>query len=94
MATYLMLGKYSMDSIKGISADRTQKARELLEQYGGRLQTAYALLGEHDLALVVDLPDNQHALKASVALAKLLAISFTSAPAVAVEEFDTIMKQV
>jgi uncharacterized protein with GYD domain len=92
MATYLMFGKYSADSIKGISAERTGKANAVLQKYGGEMKAGYALLGEHDLVLIVDLPDTEQAVKASVALSKLTGIGFSTSPAVSVADFDKLME--
>jgi uncharacterized protein with GYD domain len=90
MSTYLMFGKYSPDSIKEISAERTKKATKLIKDNGGSVKSGYALLGKTDLVMVVDFPSNKDAMKASVGLAKLLGISFTTAPAVTMEEFDKL----
>jgi uncharacterized protein with GYD domain len=88
MATYVMFGKYSGQALKGISASRTQKAAGIIKKYGGKMKSAYALLGKVDLVLVVDLPGNKEAFKVSLALTKLTGIAFTTAPAFIVEEFD------
>jgi uncharacterized protein with GYD domain len=63
----------------------------LIAENGGKVLSGYALLGESDLVLIVDLPGTAEAMKTSIGLAKLLGISFTTAPAVSVEEFDTLM---
>lgn len=94
MATYFMFGKYSAKAMKEMSAERTQKAAALVKQYGGEVKSAYALLGEHDLVLIVDLPDTDQAIKTSVALTKLTGIGFTTAPAVTVEAFDKMIEEV
>jgi len=91
MAKFLMLGRYSQEAIKGISQDRTKKGVEVIEKAGGKVNSIYALLGNYDLALVVDFPGVAEAMKASVALAKLTGIGFTTSAAISVEEFDTIM---
>lgn len=91
MSTYVLFGKYSPGSIKDISAERTQKATQLIADNGGSVKSGYAMLGETDLMLVVDFPSNDAAMKASVGLAKLLGIGFTTAPAVSVEEFDKLV---
>jgi uncharacterized protein with GYD domain len=85
-----MFGKYSSDAVKEISAERTATAAAMLEDVGGEFKGGYALLGETDLILIVDLPGVKEAMKASVELNKLLGISFTTAPAVTVEEFDKL----
>jgi uncharacterized protein with GYD domain len=86
-----MFGKYSPESAKAISAKRTTQATDVIKKYGGQFKTGYALLGDVDLVLVVDLPDTQRAMQTSAALTKLLGISFTTSPAVMVEEFDKLM---
>ena len=94
MATYLMLGNYSHESIKEISAERTGAANALIEKHGGKVIAGYALLGEKDLVLILDLPDNEQAMKTSVALSKMLGIGLTTSPAVTVETFDKLTEDV
>ena len=77
--------------MKEISAERTQKATQLVNDAGGSVKSGYALLGETDLVLVADFPNNDAAMKASVGLAKLLGIAFSTAPAVSIEEFDKLV---
>lgn len=91
MAKFLMLGRYSVEAVKGITAERTNKVVGVIEKSGGKVNFMYALLGTYDLAFVVDLPGIQEAMKSSVTLTKLTDISFTTFPAVAVEEFDKIV---
>ncbi len=91
MATYLMFGKYSVESAKAISAKRTKQSIDVMKKYGGELKAGYALLGEVDLVLVLDLPDTERAMQTSAALTKLLGISFTTAPAVTIEQFDKLI---
>ncbi|MCM8765972.1 MAG: GYD domain-containing protein [Candidatus Omnitrophica bacterium] len=91
MAKFLMLGKYSLEGIKGISKERTKKVTEAIEKAGGKVERMYALLGNYDLAFLVDFPDNSSAIKASVSLSKLTGIGFTSYPALSVEEFDKLV---
>jgi uncharacterized protein with GYD domain len=90
MTTFLMFGKYSAQAMKEISPERTQKTYALIKQLGGEVKAMYAMLGETDLLLVVALPDIEAAMKASLGLAKMTGISFSTAPAVTVEEFDRL----
>jgi len=91
MAKFLMLGKYSVEAIKGITAERTTKVIDAIQKAGGKVNFMYALLGAYDLAFVVDFPSISEALKASVMLTKLTGIAFTTSPAVTVEEFDKLV---
>jgi uncharacterized protein with GYD domain len=91
MATYVMLGKYTLEGLRGISAKRTDEARALLQQHGGELKALYALLGEVDILAIVELPDMARAMQLAVALTRLLGVRFTTAPAVTIEEFDKLM---
>jgi len=91
MDTFFLFGKYSADALKDISAKRTGKAQALIGKYEGKVHSMYALFGDKDLVFIVDFPTHQDAMKASVALAKLTGIAFSTSPAVPVEEFDKMM---
>jgi uncharacterized protein with GYD domain len=93
MATFLVFGKYSAEGLGAISADRTQQAEALVRKLGGEIQAGYALLGETDLVFVIDFPSTEAAMQASVAISRLTGIAFTTAPAVAVDDFDQLMTE-
>ena len=93
MSTYFMFGKFSIDAVKEISAERTKKATAIVEKCGGKIKAVYALLGDIDTVAIVDFPGMKEAMKASVELTKLLGISFTTAPAVTMEEFDKLIQK-
>ncbi len=90
MATYVMLGRYTAESVKGISADRTRQARAIYDMHGGTMQTMYGLLGGNDLMVIADLPDTAAAMKASMAMTKLTGVGFVTMPAVDIAEFDRL----
>ena len=91
MGTFFMFGRYSADSIKDISAKRTNKAKEKIEELGGKLVSVYALLGEVDIVLIVEFPGKEEAMQASVALSRMLGVGFTTAPAVTADVFDALV---
>jgi uncharacterized protein with GYD domain len=91
MATFFMFGKYTSESIKKISAERTQQAVNEIRKMGGEVNAMHVLLGEYDLVICVKLPGIEDAVKASVALARLTGIAFTTCPAVEVEAFDRLI---
>jgi len=91
MAKFFMYGKYTKEAMEGISTDRTNKALDAIAKAGGKVNSMYALLGKYDIVLITDFPGVAEVMKASVALNKLTNISFTSFPAITMEEFDKII---
>ena len=91
METFIMAGRYSVDAVKKISGARSQRANQIVRQCGGKIVAAYATLGEVDMLLIVDFPGVAEAMKASVGLNKAFGISFTTRPALRIEEFDKIV---
>lgn len=90
MATYIMFGKMSMEATRSVSAKRTDDAIALIRQLGGEFRAGYALLGDVDFVVIVDLPDTERVMQASVGLSRLLGIVFQTAPAVTIDEFDKL----
>ena len=84
MAKFLMLGKYSLEAVKQIAASRTEKVVDVIKKSGGSVDSMYALLGNYDLAFLVNFPGNAEAMKASIAITKLTGIAFTTSSAVTV----------
>ncbi|MCH7574710.1 MAG: GYD domain-containing protein [Candidatus Marinimicrobia bacterium] len=93
MITCFMFGTYSGPSLNDVSPDRTKEAVTQIGELGGEVKSMYALLGTHDLVLIVNFPDISQALKASVLLTRRLGIQFSTHPAVTVEEFDALMSE-
>ena len=91
MPIFMFFGKYSSESLKGISSERTDRAVNLIEKHGGKVISMYAVLGEHDLVFTLDFPDAEKAMATSVELNKLTGISFTTSPVVEVEKFDKLV---
>lgn len=91
MAKYIMMGKYSIDAVKGAKAARTKKALGMIKKAGGRVTAMYALLGKYDIMLVTDFPGTKNVMKAAVDMTKLTGISFVSNPAITIAEFDKMI---
>jgi uncharacterized protein with GYD domain len=94
MPIFLMFGNYTTETVKGISSERTEKVVNIIKQNGGEVRSMYAVLGEHDLVFIVDFPDIEKVMAASLAIRKLTGISFKSSPLVEVEKFDRLVSKV
>ena len=91
MATFFMFGRYSAEALEKVSVDRTRQAHQVIDELGGEVKGIYALMGEYDIVIVVELPRMAEAMQASIALKRLTDISFFTAAAMPVEEFDQIV---
>ena len=94
MAIYIFLGRYSAEAIKGISAERTQKANELAGNFGGGIKDVYALMGKNDLLIVAQFPGSGAALQFSVAMSRMTGIAFTTSEAIPAADFDELMGKI
>ncbi len=94
MATFFLFGKYSAASLKDISAKRSQAAAATVKKLGGELKSIHALLGKHDIVMIVELPGIEEAVKCSLSLARQTGIAFTTAPAIPVEQFDKLAGEI
>ncbi len=90
MSTYLMYGKYNPGSLGKISRERTDNALNLIKANGGQIKSSFALFGNYDLLFIIFFAKNIDAMKTSVELGKILDISFTTFPAITIDEFDEL----
>lgn len=90
MGLYLMYGKYNPGSLEKISAERTEKAKDLVQENGGTIKSSYALLGEQDLLIIANFPNVKSVVKTSVEMGNLLGLTFSTIPAITIEEFDSL----
>ena len=93
MATFFLFGKYSHEALKKISPERTRKAMSVIQKYGGRVKSVYAMLGGNDLVFIITLPGAAQATMVSIALSRLTGISFTTSEAIPVDQFDKLAKE-
>ncbi len=92
MSLFLMCGKYNSASLKEINPERTEKAKTLIEENGGKIKAGYALLGDMDLLLVVDFPKMKSVIKTSVEMSNVLGINFSTIPAITIDDFDKLFE--
>ena len=62
MPKYLISASYSGGGLQGLRRDKASARRQAItsaiESIGGKLECEYFALGEHDVYLIADLPDN------------------------------------
>lgn len=70
MPTYIFLATWTDQGIRAIneSPRRLDAARKLLHDMGGELQSFYMTMGDYDLVLVLDAPDDAVAARFSLKL--------------------------
>lgn len=90
MGLYLMHGKYNPGALQEISPERTEKAKDLVQENGGNIKASYALLGDNDLLFIVNFPSIKSVVKTSVEMGNMLGISFSSTPIITIDEFDKL----
>ena len=91
MSTYFMFGKYSSSGFGNMSKERTERIIQIVENFGGKVEKIFALLGEYDLVFIAHFPNMQMAMQVSIAMSKYSGITFTTSPAVPVEMFDELI---
>ncbi|RMI13074.1 MAG: GYD domain-containing protein [Calditrichaeota bacterium] len=91
MSVFFMFGKYTSRSVREISPEHTRKILEIVGDIGGKVKEMYAVMGAYDLVLVVEFPNLAQALQASVSISRELDISFSTMPALPIEEFDRLV---
>ena len=94
MATYIFFGKYTLEGMKGMSAERTKQAEDIVKKFDCKVKDGYALLGPIDIVFIAEFPNTEKAMQTSAALSKLTSITFTTAPAVTIDEFDKLMEKI
>jgi uncharacterized protein with GYD domain len=92
MATFFMFGRYSPSALNEICPERTEAADSLVKELGGEIKSMHTMLGVYDVVLILDMPNLEQAMQASVALTRLTGISFTTSPAIQAEKFDELIK--
>jgi uncharacterized protein with GYD domain len=71
MPTYISLVQYTSKGIEAIkeSPKRLDAARKAFEEAGAKVKDFYLVMGEYDIVLVVDAPNDEAVAKVSLMLA-------------------------
>lgn len=95
MATYITLANYTAQGVANIAdaPDRLDAAREQLGPLGVEIKDLYLTMGEYDLVVVVEAPDNKAAAKALIAMGAQGNISTTTMSALTEHEFRNLISE-
>ncbi len=93
MATFIILGNYTAQGMAAIkeSPARVDAAREQLAAIGVTLKDFYLTMGEYDMVVVAEAPDNATVAKALIALGAQGNISSTTMAALTEDEFKALI---
>jgi uncharacterized protein with GYD domain len=96
MPTYILLSKLTAEGRKTVRErpNRIQEVdREMLEALQVKVISQHAVVGPYDFVNIVEAPDNETILKASVELGSRGTVEIMSMPAVPIDEFIQAIKR-
>jgi uncharacterized protein with GYD domain len=94
MPLYVTLGKYTSEAMKNINevSERVQQNTRLIESKGGKVVAFYGLMGEWDILVITEFPDEKSAMSALLTMGKAGRLTTHTMTAVAGEEFAALAK--
>jgi len=93
MPTFVTLGKWTDQGIRNIkdAPKRRQAFEEKITSMGGKVKDAYLVMGEYDLVVVTELPNDETAAKLALGTAMQGNVRTTTMRAFSREEMDKIV---
>ena len=93
MPTYVMLANWTEQGMRSIndSPKRIDAAKRSLEEMGGAFRSIYMTMGDYDLIMIYDAPDDAVAARFTLMLGKLGNVRTTSLKAFPEEAFRQIV---
>ena len=95
MPTYISLINLTQDGIKNIkeSPDRLDAAKKAFQAFGGELKEFYLVMGQYDMVVVSEGPDDETAAKLALAISSQGAISTETLRAFTEDEYRKIIAE-
>jgi uncharacterized protein with GYD domain len=96
MPTYVTLMKWTDQGIKDVKStvDRSEQARQAIEQMGGSMPTIYWLQGAYDILAIANFPDEETATAFLLNLGKLGNLRSETLRAYSAEDMRRILEKV
>lgn len=96
MSKYMIKASYTAEGIKGLQKDkatgRQQVVGEAIKALGGRLEVMYYALGEDDVIVIADMPNNQSVASLCFAVCAAGLARTTTMALMTVEETDQALQ--
>ena len=97
MPKYLIAASYSPEGLQGLRRDKATARRQAIttaiESLGGKLECEYFALGEHDVYLIADLPDNVSATALGIATSATGLVRTSTTALMTTEEVDRALEK-
>lgn len=97
MPRYLLKGRYTPQGLKGLQEDGGTRRRETvvssLNSIGGKLEAMYFAMGEDDVFVIVEAPDNAAMAAIGIAVGATGAVQLQTVALLTPEEVDKAVKQ-
>jgi uncharacterized protein with GYD domain len=95
MPTFVNLVRFTAEGAKDItkSKGRWERFQQRVSEAGGRVVGGYGLLGEYDLLVITELPDEKAAMKMAIAASSQGTVSTETFTAVPISEFYNLVDQ-
>ncbi len=97
MPKFLIEASYTPDGVKGVQSaggtSRRDAVAQVAESVGGRLEGFYFAFGEHDVYVLLDLPDNESAAAVALTVNATGAVRARTAVLLTPDEVDAAAKR-
>ena len=96
MQTYLVLLQWTKEGMEKIkdSPSRVDHAKKAFESTGGKITSAYMLMGEHDMAIIAEAPDDATFARVMLSLASRGSVRTVTHRAFTEDEYRKIISSI
>jgi uncharacterized protein with GYD domain len=95
MPKYLLQVSYTAEGLRGLFKDKASGRKAVVtkavESSGGKVESFYYAFGEHDVILIVDMPDNTRMASLSLAVSAAGLAHCETIPLLTIEETDSAL---
>ncbi len=95
MQTFVILMKFTAKGGEtlGASSQRYERFEEGIRQLGGKILSAYGLLGDYDVLIVAELPDEKAAMKTVIRAASRGTATSKTLTAIPIKQFYALVDE-